>query len=101
MHCSNTTQRHVCSLIQSTANLSLTGKYASKQVEQGELSGYSDLYGLGVRYKFTPAFDLALGYRLYSDHKFDTHIHSGTVELGYRILDLLRVSAGYASQALD
>nr|MBP7342373.1 hypothetical protein [Syntrophaceae bacterium] len=86
---------------QFTPRLQMTGKYAGKLEKEETFSSYTDLIAARVMYDLTERFDVGIEYRMLTSHAINTRLHGGAVELGYRIIKNLWVSAGYSFDKFD
>ena len=101
---SNTTNAFIIStegLYQINQDLQFMGKYAGKLEKDDCFSSYTDLYAARIIYDLNDRFDIGAEYRLLTSHLTDTRLHGGSIELGYRLIDQLWLSAGYSFDRFD
>ncbi|MFH1071767.1 MAG: hypothetical protein V1794_19270, partial [Candidatus Glassbacteria bacterium] len=86
---------------QATPRLQFTGKYAGKLSRDEEFSVYTDLIAARVLYDLTDRWDIGAEYRILTSHTVNSHYQGGAVEVGYRMIKNLWVSAGYSFDKFD
>ncbi|MHB8092504.1 MAG: DUF7507 domain-containing protein [Syntrophales bacterium] len=86
---------------QATPRLQLTGKYAGKLSRDEEFSVYTDLISGRFIYDLTDRWDIGAEYRLLTSHAVNSRYQGGAIEVGYRVIKNLWVSAGYSFDKFD
>ncbi|MHB8828971.1 MAG: DUF7507 domain-containing protein [Syntrophales bacterium] len=86
---------------QATPRLQLTGKYAGKLARDDDYSSYTDLIAGRFLYDLTDRWDVGAEYRILTSHALNSRYQGGAVEVGYRIIKNLWVSAGYSFDKFD
>lgn len=77
------------------------GKYAGKLIEEDGFDSYTDMIAGRILYDITDRFDAGAEYRVINSHEIGSISQGGSVELGYRLIDDLWVSAGYSFDEFD
>lgn len=81
--------------------VTLTVKYAGKTAVDNEFRSYTDLWAARAIVDLTKRIDFSAEYRSLNSRKVGTRSSGGAVELGYRCVKNLWLSAGYAMDDFD
>jgi len=86
---------------QATPRLQVTGKYAGKLVTDAGFTSYTDLTAVRLIYDLTDQWDVGGEYRILTSHATHSSYQGGALEIGYRVIKNLWVSAGYSFDKFD
>jgi peptidoglycan-associated lipoprotein len=84
-----------------TPRLQLTGKYAGKLLQDQDFSSYTDLMSAGFIYDLTDRWDVGGEYRILTSHDISSRLQGRSLEIGYRVMKNLWLSAGYSFDRFD
>ncbi|MEW5733438.1 MAG: hypothetical protein AB1921_01210, partial [Thermodesulfobacteriota bacterium] len=86
---------------QANRRLSLAAKYAGKLTTFDDRDSYTDLVAGRILLDLTDRFDIGLCARMLTSYEVNSRYYGGYAEAGYRVVDDLWLSAGYAFDDFD
>jgi hypothetical protein len=84
-----------------TPRLQFTGKYAGKLASEDTFTSYTDLIAARFLYDMSDRWDVGLEYRILSSRAVNSVRQGGSLEVGYRLIKNLWLSAGYSFDKFD
>jgi uncharacterized repeat protein (TIGR01451 family) len=88
-------------VLQPSALMQITGKYACKYTVSGNLPVFTDLISMKAYYDLTDRVDIGGTVRMLTDHKSESRMFGGALEAGYRVIKNVWFSAGYSFDKFD
>jgi hypothetical protein len=86
---------------QPNSRVQYIGKYAGKLSRDYGVDAYTDLISARVLYDLSPRWDMGLECRMLTSHETGSRSLGGSLELGYRVMDNVWLSAGYCFDKFD
>lgn len=88
-------------VLQPSALMQITGKYACKYTVSGNLPVFTDLISMKAYYDLTDRVDIGGTVRMMTDHHSDSRMFGGAAEAGYRVIKNVWFSVGYSFDKFD
>lgn len=88
-------------VLQPSAPLQITGKYAFKYAVSGGLPVFTDLVSMKACYDLTDRIDIGGTFRMLTDHNSRSRMFGGAAEAGYKVIKNVWFSVGYSFDKFD